>query len=376
MKSILPYTVVFFIILSACTQNNEKEEQVESKNERQYTLVDTNCTAETRKLYNNLMKLSKTKTMYGHQDDLAYGMGWWAEEGRSDVKELTGSYPAVFGWDLGEIGNPHNLDTVDFGNMKKWIEDGYNMGSVITISWHTINPVTKTDSWDTTQAVKHILPGGKAHDFFNSKLNLTGNFIKSLKGENGEPVPVIFRPWHEHSGHWFWWGRGNCTEQEYIDLWKYTVHYLRDTMDIHNLIYAFSPAAGQADYFYGYPGDQYVDVLGLDSYFYGKETEKWADDLAEKLNALVKISKEKNKLCALTETGHETLWKTDWHTDVILKALKQGDNNQISYFLTWRNRHNGHFYAPYKGHASAEDFLKFKNDSLIIFNDELPELYK
>ena len=57
--------------------------------------IDENATKETKALYHNLKELAKTNVLYGHQDDLAYGYSWWAEPGRSDVKESTGSYPAV-----------------------------------------------------------------------------------------------------------------------------------------------------------------------------------------------------------------------------------------------------------------------------------------
>lgn len=58
---------------------------------------DPKATPETRALFRNLHCLTPRAILYGHQDDLAYGVSWWAEPGRSDVREVTGAYPAVYG---------------------------------------------------------------------------------------------------------------------------------------------------------------------------------------------------------------------------------------------------------------------------------------
>ena len=88
--------------------------------------------------------------MFGHQDDLAYGVGWKYEEGRSDIKDVTGDYPAVYGWELGhlEIDKPVNLDSVPFKKMQQLIKKGYERGGVITISWHLNNPLTGKSAWN------------------------------------------------------------------------------------------------------------------------------------------------------------------------------------------------------------------------------------
>src|SRR3954451_12620345 len=72
---------------------------------------DKNATKETVNLYRNLKKLLNKGIMFGHQDDLAYGVGWKYEQGRSDIKDITDDYPAVYGWELGriELDNPVNL---------------------------------------------------------------------------------------------------------------------------------------------------------------------------------------------------------------------------------------------------------------------------
>ncbi|MEJ0101955.1 MAG: glycosyl hydrolase [Bacteroidota bacterium] len=110
--------------------------------------ADNNATKETIQLYRNLKRVINIGILFGHQDDLAYGTGWKYEEGRSDIKDVTGDYPAVYGWELGGIELDHdvNLDSVPFNKMKQFIQDGYRRGGVITISWHLNNPLTGKNS--------------------------------------------------------------------------------------------------------------------------------------------------------------------------------------------------------------------------------------
>src|SRR5947209_20201067 len=129
-------------------------------------LVDPHATPETRALFVNLRRLAGKALLFGHQDDLAYGVQWFNEPGRSDVKETAGSYPAVYGWDAGglEADLGANLDSVAFERQRGWIAEGYRRGGVVTLSWHMRNPVSGGNAWDTTVAVPAILPGGAQHE--------------------------------------------------------------------------------------------------------------------------------------------------------------------------------------------------------------------
>jgi len=71
--------------------------------------VDTLATPETVALFRNLKSFAESRVLFGHQDDLAYGVGWQVEDGRSDVKSVCGDYPAVYGWDIGDIGQEANV---------------------------------------------------------------------------------------------------------------------------------------------------------------------------------------------------------------------------------------------------------------------------
>ena len=353
-------------------------------------LIDKEATKETVALYKNLFALSYKGVMFGHQDDESYGVDWWAQPGRSDVKDVTGSYAAVHGWDLGhiELGSPTDLDGVDFENTHKWIEEVYKRGGVNTISWHVDNPVSKKNAWDKTPAVKDILPGGAQHDYFVNQLSKVADFLEACKS-NGALIPIIFRPWHEHNGDWFWWGKGNCTEDEYVQLWKFTVNYMRDTRKLHHLIYASSPdcsrmtsADSESSYLYAYPGDDFVDILGLDDYMdvgeskTAEEQQIKTENLAKVLELVSNIAAKKNKIAALTETGQESVVNPTWFTEVLLKAIKSKSTIRVSYAMVWRNANKKHHYASYKGHMSEADFKKFYDDPYSLFEVDLKDLYK
>ncbi len=347
--------------------------------------VDKNATKETIKLYRNLKSLVNKGIMMGHQDDLAYGVNWKYEAGRSDIKDVTGDYPAVYGWELGRLELDHtvNLDSVPFDKMKQFICDAYNRGGVITISWHLNNPLTGKSAWDAAPAnsVASALPGREKNDLYKSWLDKVAAFMQSLKGKNGEPVPVIFRPFHELNGSWFWWGGKNCTPAEIKQLYQFTETYLRDVKDVHNLLYAFNTDrfATKEEYVERFPGDEYVDIIGFDIYQRG-DNEKFMAEFDKTLTTLEAIAKEKNKVPALTEFGYGTLPDATWWTNVFGKTLQ---THKISYALAWRNAGRKsatetEFYVPYTGHASAADFKKFCDSKQILLEQDAAKmkLYK
>lgn len=350
-------------------------------------LVDDRATPATRALFTNLRDVARDHVLFGHQDDLAYGVEWWAEPGRSDVRDVTGSYPAVFGWELGRLEQGHavSLDDVAFDRIRDWMVEAYRMGAVNTVSWHADNPVSGGSTWDTTAAVHAILPGGSHHGLYRRWLDRLADFFLSVRTPDGALVPIVFRPFHEMSGGWFWWGSGHATPEDYRSLWRFTVEYLRDERGAHHLLWAYSTGA-LADfrepdrYWTWYPGDDYVDILGFDDYF-TLQQEGGPAALAADLAWLAEQAEARGKVPALTETGYETVPDPDWWTDRLLAALTtEPAARRIAWVLVWRNANAardraGHFYAPYAGHASAADFVRFKEQPLVLFADELPPLY-
>ena len=214
----------------------------------------------------------KNRVMFGHQDDPFYGVGWAYEPGRSDVLESCGDWPAVMGFDLGgiEMGDAKNLDSVPFDCIREEIRNHHRRGGVITISWHPRNPVTTVDhlntwpegsAWDATDGVvTAILTEGEVHDRFMTWLERVRTFLSSLTDDEGQPIPIIFRPWHENNGAWFWWGNTHCTPEEYRALYFLTQDYISNVQcPMSNIQWSYSPnldgAMPEEKYLQRYPGD-------------------------------------------------------------------------------------------------------------------------
>jgi mannan endo-1,4-beta-mannosidase len=347
--------------------------------------IDTQATRETRNLFVNMHALAGKGIMFGHQNSLAYGHDWEGEPDRSDVKDVTGKYPAVYGWDIMDIfakGDPDRADPAGAARLRAYVIVVHARGGVNTFSWHMPNPVNDTDAWNVTPAVAAIVPGGRLHDDYKAKLDIVAAFLASLKDANGKAIPVWFRPFHEHTGAWFWWGKGNTDAGDFVALWRFTAGYLRDTKGLHNLLYAYSTDVfdSEAAYFEFYPGDQWVDMLGYDDYHSIKSGATRAT-FAWRLDSLAKWARARGKIAALTETGLEAIPDPDWWTGVLLNGMTaRPDARGISYVLVWRNANAArekreHFYAPYRGQASAADFVAFERDPLTLFEPDLPDLY-
>ena len=327
---------------------------------------DENTSALMARLQDNI---DKGVMMYGHQDDLMYGHTWRVDQDeaeflRSDVMEVCGKYPAVYGLDLGgiELGSEQNLDDNYFAAMRASAIAHHQRGGVVTFSWHPRNPLTEGDAWDVSskEVVASILEGGSRHDLFIGWLGRVADYIESFKTSDGQMVPIIFRPWHEHTGSWFWWGRDLCSVEEYKALWKMTFDYLSGERGLRNLIWSYSPGAGgvtEEIYMERWPGDEMVDMIGIDCYQYST-SEVFIADLANALDIMKKISAEHGKMMAVTEAGYEGIPQADWWTGTLYEALK---DCPLAYVLTWRNACDKpeHFYAPFPGHLSADDFKAF-----------------
>jgi mannan endo-1,4-beta-mannosidase len=363
---------LYFLTLFTCLFGSQQGSQTT------YTPIDKQATLATISLYNNLVQWKAQGVMLGHQDDLAYGHSWYKEPGRSDVKDLAGDYPAVIGWELGnlELGAEHNLDSVYFADMRQYIKETFARGGITTLSWHGNNIATGGSAWDCKQdtVVANVLEGGRHHQGYLAWLDRLADFFLSLKGSNNEPIPVVFRMYHEHTGGWFWWGNKQCTPEEYKKLWRMTVDYLRNNKNVHNLLYAYSPATVRAkeEFFERYPGDDYVDIIGYDCYLTGIDSMAIARYRAEmqlNLRIITAYAEAHHKIPIIGETGLESVKDTAYYTDIVYPLLK--DYN-ISWILFWRNAweadKSNHYYIPYKGHKAAGNFNDFVRKPRVLLN--------
>ena len=337
-----------------------------------------------QQLIERLDTLRQRGIMYGHQDDPFYGLTWEYQQDSSDVKNVCGDWPAVMGFELGgiEMGDSKSLDSVPFVKITEEVIKHYNRGGIITISWHPRNPVTTIDggglagqkfpegtAWDVTDStvVKQVLPGGDSYTKFQSWMQRLSDFLATLKTSDGQRIPLMFRPWHENSGSWFWWGESFCSVDEYKALWNMLQDKLiADGFD--NIVWAYSPGCQDnltAERLLDrYPGDDRVDVIGLDGYQWSPDgKDVFIARTKQNLEVLCQVAQEHGKIPALTECGMKNMTEPTWWTSTLLPAV---ESFPISYLLTWRN-YKDEWFGPSPSKSDASYFVSFYNSDKTLF---------
>lgn len=356
-------------------------------------MVDPSATKETVALFYNLKKLAKTKIAIGQQD--AFNSFYQDAGGDSDIKKNTGSDPAILGSDFMFITDKNNNNQVDnwfYQQELKITNDvkaAYAKGMINTFCWHLREPNNEDSFYaaDMTSeqkinAFKSILPGGSNHEWYKKKLDKVASVVLNLKGTNGELIPIIFRPFHEFDGSWFWWGANYCTPAEYKTVYQFTVDYLKNTKGVHNILYAFSPDNSyttENNYLSQYPGDKYVDILGMDNYGdFDNKGQTGANTANSKLKIISDYAKAKVKIAALTETGFRVTSSippvNNWFSTYLYSALTSNDI-EVSYVMFWNNNTDG-YYVPNGSVSNASDFKTFGTKTKVALANSLPKMYE
>ena len=339
-----------------------------------------------QQLFERLDSLRQKGIMFGHQDDPFYGLTWEYQTDSSDVKNVCGDWPAVMGFELGgiEMGDTKNLDSVPFTKMREEIIRHHQRGGIITISWHPRNPLTTIEggglagqkfpegtAWDVsdTTVVKSVLDGGSQNEKFLLWMNRLADFLATLETDDGQKVPIIFRPWHENTGSWFWWGEKLCTADEYKALWNLLQDYLNGR-GFDNLLWAYSPGMAsdltEEKYLERYPGDDRISLVGIDGYQWGTK-EDFVSQLDQNLAMLTKFAADHGKIAALTECGLKNLTDPTWWTSTLTPVL---DRYGISYFLVWRN-YKEEWFGPSPSKPDAPYFKEMYAKENVLFLNEI-----
>ena len=352
------FTFLFLIVIMvACGKKEVKEKTV------------------AEQLAERLQTLQQRGYMMGHQDDPFYGLTWEYQSDSSDVKNVCGDYPAVMGFDLGgiEVGDAKNLDSVPFTRIHDEIIAHHERGGIITISWHPRNPLTGGTAWDVadTTVVASVLPGGSEFEKFQTWMKRVGDFLLTLKTKDGQPVPVIFRPWHENNGSWFWWGQKLCTDNEFHGLWALLQDEL-SSRGLTNLLWSYSPNLdggwNEERFLARYPGNERVTLIGEDAYQWGTE-EEFKTALTSDLKFLSDFAQKNGKLLAMTECGMKNMPDSTWWTRVLKPIM---DQYPISYFLLWRN-YKEEYFGPAPSLPCAADFKKLYEAKNTLFLKDITE---
>lgn len=355
----------------------------------------------TNNLYKNLKLLSETgKIMFGmaNPTTISYVGKQNNNINKSDCKDITGSHPAFHESDFMWYNNNEYFRKIDTQAMKAAKE----RGAVIGYCWHMLgrhsNSFRSKNNNDDLSAdsllVKEIVSDNNRNK--NDALNwyltqLDSIVIPIFKKLN---CPIIYRPFHEMNGHWFWWGSDNCTPQEYILLFRLTVDYLRK-QNLKNLLYVWAPDK-KPDFSY-YPGGSYVDIIGLDIYEPGIAYYSQSDTVLKNISTITDYASKHNKVAAITETGcrkaadgkfrYPDYYPDFWTKYVLYPLLSAQETKRIAYIMSWYGSnwdddYSTEMYIPYKNckrpniDKAIADFKLFYNNDATLFETDLPDLYK
>lgn len=262
------------------------------------SLVNRNATANTKKLYSFLKDSYGKYVITGQQCD----GGINGNEFKA-IKNLTGDYPALLGLDMMDYTPSRTAFGTSSSAVEKAIEFA-NKGGIVTFCWHWNAPTeylnstaNSSDGWwggfYTKSSKFDIAKVMNGQDAKGKKLldRDIKEIAKQLKRLEKAGVPVIWRPLHEASGGWFWWGAKGS--DAYKKLWKYLYNELTNTYGCNNLIWVYNGQS--ADW---YPGDEYVDIVGEDIYPGNHVYDPQVSRFKQAINY-----GSKTKITALTENG-------------------------------------------------------------------------
>lgn len=323
------------------------------------SLVNKNSTANTKKLYSFLKDSYGKYVITGLQCD----GGINGNEFKA-IKNLTGDYPALLGLDMMDYTPSRTALGASSSAVEKAIEFA-NKGGIVTFCWHWNAPTeylnstaNSPDGWwggFYTQSSKFdIAKVMNGQDAKGKKLldRDIKEIAKQLKRLEKAGVPVIWRPLHEGSGGWFWWGAKGS--DAYKKLWKYLYKELTNTYGCNNLIWVYNGQS--ADW---YPGDEYVDIVGEDIYPGNHVYDPQVSRFRQAINY-----GSKTKITALTENG--CIFDID--SAVSINAL-------WSWFMTWGGEFtvNGSNYSEKYTEKSVIKKMYASKYSLTL--GSLPKIY-
>ena len=326
------------------------------------TLINKNANEATKSLFRYLSESYGKYIISGQVcDDGYYGREFTA------IYNETGKRPAILGLDMMDY-TPSRTALGARSNAVETAVEFADMGGIVTFCWHWNAPTeylksgkdsdngnprwwggfyTRNSTFDIAKVMNGEDPDGKAAIDRDIE-----EIAKQLKRLDNAGVPVLWRPLHEASGGWFWWGTKGA--DAYKKLWVYLYEELTYKYECNNLIWVFNAQNSE-----WYPGDEYVDIVGEDIYpgqhVYAPQTAKFKEAAAYSTD---------NKIVALTENG-------------CIFDIEQAveTNTMWAWFCTWGGEFavNGSSYS--EKYTEKEILKKVYDSEYVISFDELPDIY-
>ena len=240
------------------------------------------------------------------------------------IKEHTGKRPKLRGFELLAYSPNINYDDAsepclteiyeNRGTLETALKWAKESGGIVTFSFHWYSPVGGRDKSFYAEhtdfdASRILVEGTKEREAFYHDMDVIAEELKKFEKAD---IPILWRPFHESDGTWFWWGaKGPEVARE---LYKLMYDYYTNVHQINNLLWVWNCRLKE-----GYPGDEYVDVISVDIYL----PEYAPTDYSQEYGALVEAT-TKNKVAALAEIGY-------------LPDIKMLEESRTpwAYYMTW-----------------------------------------
>lgn len=229
--------------------------------------IDPQATPEARQLLAYLYKVQGHKTLSGMHNVLGR-----MSANTDKVHALTGKYPAVWGGDFGFADSTHDIDNIRYRPLLvAEIKKQHRRGAVIVLSYHQANPAIGEpcpfeggiiSKLTDAQWQELLTPGTPLYQKWAAQMDLLAGYLRQLQDAH---IPVIFRPYHEMNGGWFWWG-ARPGPTGYAALWQQLYTYYTAHHRLHNLLWAWTPDKPTPGVEAFFPGPDKVDLLGTDIY--------------------------------------------------------------------------------------------------------------
>lgn len=306
-------------------------------------------------LYNYLKENYGTNILSGMMANVS-----WNNDCAEQVYQWTGKYPAINGYDYihipASVGGANWIDYTDITPIKDWTDNG----GIATIGWHWLVPKAKIESdysnLDPNNDYTYN-PEETEFDLKNATVEGTwekafvdydlANLTSYLKLLQDAGIPVLWRPLHEASGGWFWWG---TDAESFKTLWIYMFNHLKNA-GINNLIWIWTSETGDNDW---YPGDNYVDIIGRD--LYGNDATSCAT------NYTTLSTQYSNKMVTLSECG----W-SDYTSSRVANIVDQWTAGaKWSWFMPWYDAEDAA-----NAHATQEWWQTAMDADNVITRDEV-----
>jgi mannan endo-1,4-beta-mannosidase len=415
MGSLVPhgFALASALAVAACAApavSDGQDGQEEAASEAAWTAgssapADPNATAATRTVLANLRSFDMgssdvfdRRVLIGQQEaDVSNRSTSGLVRVPSDLEAVTRKAPALVSY---ELSHAYPRSTTMFdpaglragrGALRELVLDKHAKGALVSFLWHMRCPKASANDRDLfapedcprdyrlEELLERKRDGSRGAHFaeWRALLDELAELLWSLKDQHGELVPVQIRPFHEHTGAWFWWGRTNPASI-YAAVWREMVTYLREGRGLHNVLWVYCPgaptdrnllAAGGSFEAY-YPGDAYVDVVAFDRYDRGDGT--FASGYEADLAKIGAFARAHGKVAAVGEVGLQGIGPDgstrdpSWFTRAMLAPLK-ARGRSFAYVGLWRNAPWEKFIPEPRDGALADDLRRMADDPAALF---------